>query len=85
MNMYIQVAFSISSRVDLIKKKSQHADCDRLYTKAVLLQKKKKCRKKRSFRVHLFGQEVIFYWRHNEHGTSLWFDGRNIIDITRGT
>lgn len=33
MNMYIQVAFSISSRVDLIKKKSQHADCDRLYTK----------------------------------------------------
>lgn len=42
MNMYIQVAFSISSRVDLIKKKSQHADCDRLYTKAVLLQKKKK-------------------------------------------
>lgn len=49
MNMYIQVAFSISSRVDLIKKKSQHADCDRLYTKAVLLQKKKNAGKHARF------------------------------------
>lgn len=49
MNMYIQVAFSISSRVDLIKKKSQHADCDRLYTKAVLLPKKKNAGKHARF------------------------------------
>lgn len=57
----IAIASSISSRLVLIKRKLQHAVCDRLCTKAVLLPKKikKKYGKKRSILVHLFGQGVI--------------------------
>lgn len=38
----IAMVSSISSRVDLIKRRLQHAVCDRLCTKAVLLPKKNK-------------------------------------------